>query len=282
MNELKSKAHKGHSNNCNSLNLRDVFVYSQAVVQANLELCRGLLSHPVMKGEASETCWIEFLKQYLPMQYGVERGKVIDSKGNMSDQIDIIIYDKLFSPYILNGFETKLLPVESVYAVFEVKQDIKSHISYASKKIASVRRLVPSFLNELGTTCDDVDVFPIIGGILTFDCTLRDKSVEHNLKKLHGEESIDIGCCVNWGSFLVRYASGQDNLQNIGRKYGLKEVTDVKCYSKDTALFSFVYQLLFFLERSKKKSAGLIVDIDAYLENINAEISSTSICSPLF
>ncbi len=194
-------------NNKESANLGDIFALYQTCVKANLELCRKVLSHPVMKGEASEACWIDFLRKYLPMQYGVDRGKVIDSKGNKSEQIDIIIYDKLFSPYILNGFGTKLIPVESVFAVFEVKQDIKSHIRYASKKILSVRKLETSFLDVKGEPCVDSVVHPIIGGILALECSLKDKSLERGLKKLCGEGSIDIGCCVNWGSFLVKYST---------------------------------------------------------------------------
>jgi hypothetical protein len=33
------------------------------------------------------------------------------------------------------------IPAESVYAVFEVKQDVKGNIDYAAQKVESVRRL---------------------------------------------------------------------------------------------------------------------------------------------
>lgn len=33
------------------------------------------------------------------------------------------------------------IPAESVYAVFEVKQDVEGHIEYAAKKVESVRKL---------------------------------------------------------------------------------------------------------------------------------------------
>ena len=33
------------------------------------------------------------------------------------------------------------IPAESVYAVFEVKQDVKGYIDYAAQKVESVRRL---------------------------------------------------------------------------------------------------------------------------------------------
>ena len=54
--------------------------------------------------------------------------------------IDIIIYDTHFSPLVFELGEQKYIAVESVYAVFEVKQDLtKEHIclylqNYIEKK----------------------------------------------------------------------------------------------------------------------------------------------------
>lgn len=67
---------------------------------------------------------------------------VIDSDGNTSDQIDVVIYDNWYTPFIFtqNGFH--YIPAEGVYAVFEVKPNIsKEYIKYAGNKIASVRQL---------------------------------------------------------------------------------------------------------------------------------------------
>lgn len=73
---------------------------------------------------------------------------VIDHKGNVSQQIDIVIYDNWYTPFIFNQNGFKYIPAEGVYAVFEVKPDIggtsagKHNIVYAGEKVASVRRLM--------------------------------------------------------------------------------------------------------------------------------------------
>ena len=70
-------------------------------------------------------------------------GMVIDCEGNVSEQIDIIIYDALYTPFVFNKDGVKLIPAESVYAVFEAKQDAaqNDNIKYAGQKVETVRRL---------------------------------------------------------------------------------------------------------------------------------------------
>lgn len=43
--------------------------------------------------------------------------------------------------FIFKQDDFMYIPAESVYAVFEVKQDVKGHIEYASQKVESVRKL---------------------------------------------------------------------------------------------------------------------------------------------
>ena len=102
-----------------------------------------LLDHPVTKGDHCEGVWIDFFRSFLPNKYAIDKGFVFDSRGNVSEQIDIIIYDALYTPLI---FETdsgeKYVTAESVYAVFESKPDIdKSTLEYANNKIKSVNTL---------------------------------------------------------------------------------------------------------------------------------------------
>ena len=67
---------------------------------------------------------------------------VIDSTDTTSQQLDIVIYDRQYTPLIINQDGTLVIPAESVYAVFEAKQSIDaSQVDYAAKKIASVRAL---------------------------------------------------------------------------------------------------------------------------------------------
>lgn len=99
-------------------------------------------AHPGTKGDASESVWLELLTAYLPQRYQAAKAHVVDSRGVFSDQIDVVVFDRQYSPFIFKYQEETIIPAESVYAVFEAKQSINaSQVSYAHKKVASVRRL---------------------------------------------------------------------------------------------------------------------------------------------
>jgi hypothetical protein len=46
---------------------------------------------------------------------------VIDSLGSFSKQIDIVVFDRQYSPFIFNFQGQKTIPAESVCAAFEAK-----------------------------------------------------------------------------------------------------------------------------------------------------------------
>lgn len=50
------------------------------------------------KGDASESVWRELLQAYLPKRYQAETAHVVDSKGAFSDQIDVVVFDRQYSP----------------------------------------------------------------------------------------------------------------------------------------------------------------------------------------
>ena len=124
--------------------MNETFNVKDALKEKSDELKRSLglrLGHPVSQGDLSEEEWLAFLNSFLPKRYAASKGFVFDSAGGTSEQIDVIIYDPLHSPLIMktrNG--ENYVTAESVYAVFEVKQDVnKDHIEYANaKEIQSV------------------------------------------------------------------------------------------------------------------------------------------------
>lgn len=127
------------------------------------------ITHPTAKGAESELNWTGLLKTYLPERYKISSGFVVDYEGNRSDQIDIIIYDRHFTPFIFQGESTVFIPAEGVYAVFEVKPDFtKANYDYAIEKLKSVRELkrtTAEFVHASGKNTKEL--FNIIGGLLT-------------------------------------------------------------------------------------------------------------------
>ncbi len=114
----------------------------QARLEGGLRGNRAAVTHPGARGEASEEDWLRVLNDHLPRRYQADRAFVIDSRGECSDQIDIVIYDREYSPFLYNQANQRYVPAESVYGILEVKQDLtREHLLYAGAKAASVRRL---------------------------------------------------------------------------------------------------------------------------------------------
>ena len=111
-------------------------------IQHRLQTVRKSLDHPGTKGDASEKVWLELLQTYLPQRYQAASAHVVDSNGVFSEQIDVVVFDRQYSPFIFRYQGAIIVPAESVYAVFEAKQSINaSEVSYAQGKVASVRCL---------------------------------------------------------------------------------------------------------------------------------------------
>lgn len=182
-------------------------------VQNRLETVRRSFAHPGTMGDASEEVWLEMLKTYLPRRYEAEKAFVVDSLGVFSHQIDVVIFDRQYSPFIFNFQGQKIIPAESVYAVFEAKQTINAGlVEYAQSKIASVRNLHRTSLPipYAGGTYPPKMPGPILGGILTFDSDWTPplgEPLSNALGRNLQDGRLDLGCVAAHGTFM-RDASG--------------------------------------------------------------------------
>lgn len=236
----------------NVITPRTLFLSLQKSLLAELEVSRTSINHSGTKGDATEANWITMLDKYLPKRYQASKAFVIDADGNMSDQLDLVIHDRQYSPFLFNHASALYIPAESVYAVFEIKQKLHAnHIDYAGKKIASVRNLrrTSAKVTHAGGTYEPRTPFKIIGGILTLQSDWSppfSDSFYTSLNKLTSTESIDLGCCLKDGAFTIDY-------------YEKKLQVTVK--DGDVILLSFFLQLL-----AKLQSLGtaLAIDISAY------------------
>lgn len=82
------------------------------------------LPHHGERGGIRERRVAAFLRSILPQRYGIGTGHIIDSKGNTSGQVDIVIYDALNGVHFPIDEDYSLFPCESVYAAIEVKSTL--------------------------------------------------------------------------------------------------------------------------------------------------------------
>jgi hypothetical protein len=191
-------------------------------IEQRLATARKTFGHPDAKGHASEAVWLELFQTYLPKRYSALSAYVVDSKGAFSEQIDAVIFDRQYSPFIFNYQGQSIIPAESVYAVFEAKQAINaSLVRYARKKVASVRRLYRTSL-PIPTASGILPpkaLHPIICGILTFESDwsqLLGQPLTDALNASGPEGRLDIGCVAAQGMFSCD-ASGCYNFTPQGK-----------------------------------------------------------------
>ena len=188
-----------------------------------METVRKSFGHPGTKGDASEKVWLELLQTYLPRRYEAATAHIVDSQGEFSQQIDVVIFDRQYSPFIFHYEGQTIIPAESVYAVFEAKQTINaSQVSYAQEKVASVRRLHRASLPipYAKGTYPAKPLTPIYGGLLTFESDWSpalDQPLLDALSKGEDDDRLDLGCVAAHGYFSFDQKAVRYDIHNGGK-----------------------------------------------------------------
>lgn len=238
--------------NRNNQDLNELFKAIQKEMYSSDEVSKTL-KHSGDKGDNTESNWIEWFNKYLPTRYAASKATIFDCDGNRSDQIDVVIYDKQYSLTLFKNKNTLYIPAESVYAVFEVKQNLnKKNIKYAKDKAASVRRL-----KRTSATFIDVDKkkkkrpIKIIAGILTTFSESKNtycKSILNEIRENDKYNYLDCGCVLDGGSFFYNRT---------------KESMIIS--ENDNALISFYLELIELLQKVGTVAA---IDIHKYMKNV--------------
>lgn len=265
------------------IDIKDLFRGMQKQMESQFNTNRDFIEHPGSKGDALEDVWIDWLRAYLPNRYCVDRAIAIDKAGNTSQQIDVIIYDQLYTPFVLNQNGFKYIPAEGVYAVFEVKPDLKgnvdklNHIQYAGEKIRSVRALnrTSTGIINAGKSVPARPLTEIVGGIISSTNTIaNEKTIRSHIQSLNGLASIDIACAMDYGGLVVNYSKhftrswGLSELElnsDIQNYYNMRRIQDIQISNRESSLITFFLKLMEYLQQRIGTVAA--IDLNAYLQN---------------
>ena len=186
--------------------LQRAFASEQACLVARLRSSDRIV-HDGDRGEVNEQHFIEVLRHYLPNRYTVDCASVLDCEGRISDSIDVVVFDRQYTPALLDSESHRYVPAEAVYAVFECKPKINKHyLECAAHKAESVRRLkrtsVP--IPHAGGAYAPKPLFDIIAGILAIEVEWKDgfsDAFEQCLSQLTVVRKLDCGLAVDGYSF---------------------------------------------------------------------------------
>ena len=150
-------------------------VFRSAFVQRAKVLFRddskqNRLSHPGEFGTYREAIVRDFLQSFLPQRLAIDTGFVVNALGEISGQIDLVIYDPSLTPPLESKNRQRFFPVETVIAAGEVKSDVnRDQFAAALIRIAKVKEMRSTLTDEasavvrwhgLGTTEYNPDKIP--------------------------------------------------------------------------------------------------------------------------
>jgi hypothetical protein len=202
-----------------AFDLHTAFINKQTALNASFLAIRSVTTHPTTKGDQLEADWVGMLRDFLPSRYTVGPIFGVDHHGNMSEQIDVAVYDKHYSPQWFGGANgVRFVPVESVYAVFEVKPEWNSqNFNAAKQKAASVRSLdrTSASITHAGGQYTNPDRAgkPILAGILSHTCTWINHiaALDEHLVADHADSQfLNIGIALEQVCFDFTPRVGQD------------------------------------------------------------------------
>jgi hypothetical protein len=189
------------------IDLAEIFRRVQQEMLAQLSV-GGLFEHPSAMGQATEHHWLQLFDRYLPKRYRAAPAFVIDAAGHRSRQIDIAIFDNLYTPPLFPHSAGLHLPAESVYAVFEVKPTFsRQWLRDAAEKAASVQSLHRTSVSVVGREATKPP--EILAGLLATTSVWTPRTFAANLRR--ARQNLHIVCCLEHGSFEDNRISSPDD-----------------------------------------------------------------------
>ena len=240
--------------NQNKTTLKTLYSALQAEMIANMNTA-SVLNHPTDKGDNTEQSWISWFDKYFPKRYKAAKATVIDSRGKLSGQIDVVLYDAQYSYLAFNDKGILYVPAESVYAVFEVKQDLtKEHMEYAGQKAESVRTLhrTSAPIPYANGVYKPKEPHRILAGILTTSSgwtSLFGEPFKSCLANYSELQQVDCGCVLKSGSYFFDY--------------------EEKVLSTSEAAESLVYFFLQLLIRLQEMGTVPAIDLNEYKKTLS-------------
>ena len=233
--------------------LAAAFRARQQQLESDLGFGRTVVQHPGTIGDATELDWRGMFSHFLPRRYGVTKAFVVDVDGGISDQLDIVIHDRQYSPLLFEVGRAHFIPAESVYAAFEVKQHLdKGHLEYAGDKAASVRRLRRTSVGfPTATGVAGARTPPrILAGILALDSAwspMFGQPLTGALDERPADEQIDLALALRAGAFEAPDPASPSAI--------------TACDDPDVALIFFALRLL---KRLQDMATVGAMDLDEY------------------
>lgn len=151
----------------------------------------SIIEHKASKGALRELLLKKFLRPFLPNAYGISGGQAFDVDGVISKQLDMVIYDAIYSYITPYSDDFIYFPCESVYGNIEIKSSLnKQSFVEAAYNINSLKKLKRNAIDTYqvtpikeirinGVTWDIQATNDYFGIIFAYDSVSSDSVMEY-------------------------------------------------------------------------------------------------------
>lgn len=127
------------------MNVRKLFAESASSMLAQFRESAEAFTHQPSKGDFREAIFKQFLRQRVPLRFGIGDGQVVGPNSPDSRQSDVILYDtNICAPLVAGKDRPQIYPAEGVSGIIEIKSQLtKAELLDGLGKISDFKSLVP-------------------------------------------------------------------------------------------------------------------------------------------
>lgn len=266
------------------MNYYSALIKSGKILEGYFEQSKNIL-HNGSKGTVRENIVNKVIRPFLPACYGLSGGEAFDSEGNTSKQLDLVVYDSVFSyiiPYIDNYIQ---FPCESIYGNIEIKSFLnKDELMKAIDNIKSMKSLkregthswtvTPLVSIKINGLPDNTDRNPYFGIIFAYD-SVEALTVLNYLENLEIPSNLLPNAIVLYSKRTIIFQATDSNIEGFPSNDFNKYVM-LNCGEETLAVF--IGLLINFTRYSLLWVADVPKEINKALERIlNDNIRNKSI-----
>lgn len=266
------------------MNYYSALIKSGEILEGYFEQSKNIL-HNGSKGTVRENIVNKVIRPFLPACYGLSGGEAFDSEGNTSKQLDLVVYDSVFSyiiPYIDNYIQ---FPCESIYGNIEIKSFLnKDELMKAIDNIKSMKSLkregthswtvTPLVSIKINGLPDNTDRNPYFGIIFAYD-SVEALTVLNYLENLDIPSNLLPNAIVLYSKRTIIFQATDSNIEGFPSNDFNKYVM-LNCGEETLAVF--IGLLINFTRYSLLWVADVPKEINKALERIlNDNIRNKSI-----
>lgn len=266
------------------MNYYSALIKSGKILEGYFEQSKNIL-HNGSKGTVRENIVNKVIRPFLPACYGLSGGEAFDSEGNTSKQLDLVVYDSVFSyiiPYIDNYIQ---FPCESIYGNIEIKSFLNKDESMKAidniKSMKSLKRegthswtVTPLVSIKINGLPDNTDRNPYFGIIFAYD-SVEALTVLNYLENLEIPSNLLPNAIVLYSKRTIIFQATDSNIEGFPSNDFNKYVM-LNCGEETLAVF--IGLLINFTRYSLLWVADVPEEINKALERIlNDNIRNKSI-----